>query len=79
VRRGIASSERPHTWGALCCHVNSESAMVALKASVSRNVPGEVYEVVRLLPHNGREFEFHIKSSNESHVRVAKEGELARA
>ena len=53
--------------------------MVALKASVSRNVPGEVYEVVRLLPHNGREFEFHIKSSNESHVRVAKEGELARA
>ena len=36
--------------------------MVALKASVSRNVPGEVYEVVRLLPHNGREFEYHIKS-----------------
>ena len=53
--------------------------MVALKTSVSRNVPGEVYEVIGLLPHNGREFEYHIKSSNELHVRVAEEGELARA
>jgi hypothetical protein len=53
--------------------------MVALKASVSPNLPGEVYEVVRLLPHNRREFECHIKSSNESHLRVAGEGELVRA
>jgi hypothetical protein len=37
--------------------------MVAVKASASRNVPGKVYELVRLLPpHNGREFEYLIKS-----------------
>jgi hypothetical protein len=50
-----------------------------LKGSVSRNVPGGVYEVVRQLPHNGREFEYHIKNSNESHERVAGESELTRA
>jgi hypothetical protein len=64
MRRGIASSERPH----MPSRKFGIGEMVALKTSVSRNVPGEVYEVIGLLPHNGREFEYHIKSSNESHV-----------
>ena len=53
--------------------------MVALKLSVSSNVPGEVYEVVRLTSSQAGEFEYHIKSSEDSHVRVAGEGERARA
>jgi hypothetical protein len=42
----------------------------------SRNVPGGAYEVVKQLPHNGREFEYRIKSANEEHQRVAGESEL---
>jgi hypothetical protein len=45
----------------------------------SRNVPGGVYEVTKQLPHNGHEFEYRIKSSNESHERVVGESELTRA
>jgi hypothetical protein len=52
---------------------------VTLKRSVSRNVPGGVYEVIKQLPHNGREYEYRIKSANEEHERVAGEGELAKA
>jgi hypothetical protein len=43
---------------------------------VSRNVPGGAYEVTKQLPHNGREFEYRIKSTNEEHERVAGESEL---
>ena len=53
--------------------------IVMLKGSVSRNVPGGVYEVVKQLPHNGHEFEYRIKSSSQSHERVAKETDLTRA
>jgi hypothetical protein len=51
---------------------------VLLWASVSRNVPGGVYEVTKLLPHNGHEFEYRIKSASEEHERVARESELTR-
>ena len=37
------------------------------------NVSGGVYEVTKQLPHNGREFEYRIKSVNEPHERVARE------
>jgi hypothetical protein len=30
------------------------------------------------IPHNGREFEYRIKSANEEHERVAQESELIR-
>ena len=30
---------------------------VMLKPAISRNVPGGVYEVIKQLPHNGREYE----------------------
>jgi hypothetical protein len=52
---------------------------VIVKAAVSRNVPSGAYEVTKQLPHNGREFEYHIKSSSESHERVVRESELTRA
>src|SRR5262245_57330109 len=51
---------------------------VTLEPSISRNVPGGVYEVTRQLPHNGREFQYRIKSVNEQHERVAGEGELTK-
>ena len=34
-----------------------------LRAAVSRNVPGGVYEVTKQLPHNGLEFEYRILST----------------
>jgi hypothetical protein len=52
---------------------------VILRPSANRNVPGGVYEVTKQLPHNGHEFEYRIKSSNELHERVAQESELTRA
>jgi hypothetical protein len=52
---------------------------VMLKPAISRNVPGGVYEVTKRLPHNGREYEYRIKSANEEHERIAGEGELTKA
>jgi hypothetical protein len=52
---------------------------VMLSRAVSRNVPGGVYRVTKLLPHNGSEFEYRIKSASEEHERVATESELTRA
>ena len=52
---------------------------VTLKRSVSRNVPGGVYEVIKQLPHNGREYEYRIKSANEEYERIAGERELTKA
>jgi hypothetical protein len=50
-----------------------------LLTSRNRNVPGGVYEVTKLLPHNGSEFEYRIKSAAEEHERVAAESELTEA
>jgi hypothetical protein len=52
---------------------------VMVKPAMSRNIPGGAYEVTRQLPHNGREFEYGIKSANEEHERVARESELIKA
>jgi hypothetical protein len=52
---------------------------VMLKPSVSHNVPGGVYEVIKQLPHNGREYEYRIKSANEEDQRIAGERELTKA
>jgi hypothetical protein len=52
---------------------------VIVRPAISRNVPGGVYEVTKQLPHNGREFEYRIKSANEEHERVAQESELIKA
>ena len=52
---------------------------VMFKPAVSRNVPGGVYEVTKQLPHNGREYEYRIKSANEEHEQIAGESELTKA
>jgi hypothetical protein len=46
-----------------------------LLTSVSRNVPGGIYGVTKLLPHNGSEFEYRIKSAHEENERVARESD----
>jgi hypothetical protein len=52
--------------------------IVSLRRAITRNVPGGAYAVTKQLPHNGREFEYLIKSANEDHERVAGERELTR-
>jgi hypothetical protein len=52
--------------------------IVTVTRSISRNVPGGVYEVVKQLPGSG-EPEYRIKSANEPHQRVARETELSKA
>jgi hypothetical protein len=39
--------------------------VVTLKPSVSRNVPGGAYEVIKVLPDPDGEREYRIKSANE--------------
>jgi hypothetical protein len=51
---------------------------VMLRPAVNRNVPGGIHEVTKQLPHNGREFEYRIKSASEEHERVALESELTK-
>jgi hypothetical protein len=53
--------------------------IVTIKPSVSRNVPGGVYEVIKVLPDPDGEREYRIKSANEPHERVARESELSLA
>jgi hypothetical protein len=52
---------------------------VTLATAISRNVPGGAYAVTKQLPHNGREFEYRIKSASEEHERVVRESELTKA
>ena len=63
-------------WASHKFHVGE---IVSLRPVVSRNVPGGAYEVTKQLPHNGREFEYRIKSASEEHERVALESELTKA
>ena len=53
--------------------------IVSLRPVVGRNVPSGAYEVTKPLPHNGREFEYRIKSAREEHERVALESEPTKA
>ena len=50
--------------------------IVAVRPAISRNVPGGVFEVIKVLPDRDGEREYRIKSANESHERVARESEL---
>jgi len=53
--------------------------IVTLRPAISRNMPGGAYEVTKQLPHNGREFEYRVKSANEEHERVVRESQLTKA
>ena len=51
--------------------------MVAINPTIGRFVPGGVFEVIKQLP-GSNEPEYHIKSANETHQRLARESELIR-
>jgi hypothetical protein len=63
---------------AMASHKFHVGEIVTLRPVVSRNAPGGAYEVIKQLPHNGREFEYRIKSASEEHERVAGESELIK-
>jgi hypothetical protein len=50
---------------------------VFLKPAVRRNVPGGVYEVIKVLPDHNGEREYQIKRADEPYERVARESELS--
>ena len=59
-------------------HKYSVGATVYFTASnVSRPAAGGTYEVIRLLPTEGDDCQYRIKSSSEAFERVAKESQLA--
>jgi hypothetical protein len=53
--------------------------VVNLKPSISRNVPGGTYQVIKRLPENAGEFEYYIKNLDEPYARVVREHELTKA
>jgi hypothetical protein len=75
----VARQGWPKTDPPMPSHKFHVGETVTLIPSISRNVAGGIYQVIRQLPHNGRDFEYHIKSENEDHQRVARESELAKA
>lgn len=48
-------------------------------SSMVRPASDGVYEVIRLLPHDGDDCQYRIKSSTEAFERVAKESQLVNA
>jgi len=53
--------------------------MVRLLAGpMERSAAQGTYKVMALLPSDGREFSYRIKSASEPHERVARESQLAR-
>jgi hypothetical protein len=67
------------TWCPMPSHKFQIGETVYVRPAISRNVPGGAYAVTKQLPHNGREFEYRIKSANEEHERVVRESELTKA
>jgi hypothetical protein len=52
--------------------------VVVINRTISRFVPGGVFEVVKQLPGNG-EPQYRIKSADELHERMVRESELTKA
>jgi hypothetical protein len=79
---GRVQEERAMDGGTLGCPMPSHKFqvgdIVSLRRAVSRNAPGGAYKVTKQLPHNGREFEYLIKSASEEHERVAGESALTK-
>lgn len=48
-------------------------------SNVSRPAATGTYEVIRLLPTDGDDYQYRIKSTTEAFERVAKESQLANA
>ena len=68
-----------NTGSAMPSHKFHVGESVTLIPSIRRSVSGGIYQVTKQLPHNGRDFEYHIKSAHEKHQRVAGERELTKA
>ena len=49
---------------------------VFLAPSYVSNLPGGAYVVTKQMPKRDGEFEYHVRSVNEPHERVARESEL---
>ena len=45
---------------------------------VGQMAVNEIYQIVKLLPSDGEDFQYRIKSANEAFERVAKESQLDR-
>ena len=54
-------------------------AVILSPSGLSDLVPGDIYEVTKVLPDRNGEREYRIKSANEPHERVARESELSLA
>jgi SHS2 domain-containing protein len=68
---------RPERREPMPSHKFNVGEVVIFKPGVSRNAPGGVFEVVKVLPGND-EPEYRIKSADEEYQRVARESELTR-
>ena len=43
-----------------------------------RGSANDIYKIVQLLPHEGDDYQYWIKSANEPHERIVKESNLSR-
>ena len=84
--RGFQSAAAAGPWRGPACsameralkHKFSVGTTVYFTASnVSRPAASGTYEVIRLLPSDGDDCQYRIKSSSEAFERVAKESQLA--
>jgi hypothetical protein len=57
------SFTRPPMGHPMSSHKFGVGETVYVLRAISRNVPGGAYEVTKQLPHNGREFEYRVKST----------------
>jgi hypothetical protein len=72
---------RAHWAEITCGHATTTKGRSRSFPTIARlsSPPRGAYEVTKQLPHNGREFEYRIKTANEDHERVARESELTKA
>jgi hypothetical protein len=77
---GVTMLRWANTGSAMPSHKFHVGENVTLIPSISRrHLSGGIYQVTKQLPHNGRDFEYHIKGAHEQHQRAARESELTKA
>jgi hypothetical protein len=58
---------------------NTLEAFLNMVTTIDVTQPQDVWEVTRLLPADGRSFQYHIKGNNEGLERLAREEQLTPA
>ena len=48
-----------------------------IPSRLNGNIPGGSYTVQRLLPEEGRDFQYRVKNTSDGHERVVRESQLA--